>query len=276
MDTSDKQKVVLITGASSGIGFATAKLFAQRGWIVYAGARRVERMEELEDYGVNVLALDVTNKESSRIFVNTAKTEQQRIDVLINNAGYGEFGALEEVSSEKARAQFDVNLFGLSQLTHFALPIMRRQHAGRIINTSSIASDVYTPFGGWYYSSKAALNQWSDVLDSESRRFGIRSVIVQPGPTQSQWSEIAFKNGFDNLSENSPYGDTAKKFMKVFSLLSKESNATAEDLAKVFYRASTDKHPKYRYYNQFRDHALVSITRHFPRTYRNVIDKIFD
>ncbi|BDR57418.1 SDR family NAD(P)-dependent oxidoreductase [Xylocopilactobacillus apis] len=269
------KKVVLITGASSGMGLAAAKLFAKKGWIVYAGARRVERMQELEDFGINVMALDVTNKESARIFVNTAKTEQQRIDVLINNAGYGEFGPIEDVSIEKAQSQFDVNLFGLAQLTHFVLPIMRRQHAGRIINVSSIAADVYSPFGGWYYSSKAALNQWSDVLDSESERFGIRSIVIQPGTTRSQWSTIAFQNGFDNLQKDSPYSPIGKRVQKVFDKFINLTQATAEDVAHVFYHAATDPRPKYRYYTHFSDHAVVSFVRHFPRTYHYIVKNLF-
>lgn len=269
------KRVVLITGASSGMGLAAAKLFARHDWIVYAGARHVEQMHELEIRGINVMALDITNKESNRIFVNTAKMEQHQIDVLINNAGFGEFGSIEEVPAKKAENQFMVNLFGLSQLTHFVLPTMRRQHRGRIINISSIGADLYSPFGGWYYASKAALNQWSDVLDSESRRFGIRSIIVQPGPTKSNWSKVAFKNGFKNLPKNSPYQTLAKRFIDVFGQLSQSSHATAEDLAQIFYRAATDIKPKYRYYNSLTDHALVSFNRHFPRTYRKVIHQVF-
>lgn len=272
---NEQKRVVLITGASSGMGFAAAKLFARHDWIVYAGARHVEKMQELEMLGVNVMALDITNKESSRIFVNTAKMEQHQIDVLINNAGFGEFGSIEEVPPEKAEQQFAVNLFGLSQITHFVLPIMRRQHQGRIINVSSIGADLYAPFGGWYYASKAALNQWSDVLDSESRRFGIRSIIIQPGTTRSNWSKVAFSNGFKNLRKNSPYQKEARRFIDVFGQLSQTSPTTAQDLAQIFYQAATDPHPKYRYYNSLMDHALVSFTRHFPRSYRAILNQVF-
>jgi len=192
--------------------------------------------------------------------------------VLVNNAGYGEYGPLEEVPIENAQKQFDVNLFAVGQLTQLVLPFMRHQGSGRIVNISSIGANVYSPLGGWYHATKASLNMWSDVLDAEVRKFGIRSVIVQPGLTKSEWSTIAFENARKNLLENSPYDDVMSKVETLFGKLGK--GATSEDLAKVFYQAATDIHPKRRYYNSLMDHGMVMIARTMPNTYRAVLHQL--
>jgi len=192
--------------------------------------------------------------------------------VLVNNAGYGEYGPLEEVPIENAQKQFDVNLFAVGQLTQLVLPFMRHQGSGRIVNISSIGANVYSPLGGWYHATKASLNMWSDVLDAEVRKFGIRSVIVQPGLTKSEWSTIAFENARKNLLDDSPYDDVMSKVETLFGKLGK--GATSEDLAKVFYQAATDIHPKRRYYNSVMDHGMVMIARTMPNTYRAVLHQL--
>ena len=160
------EKVVLITGASNGMGFEAAKIFAANNWIVYAGARRLEKMAPLENSGVKTSILDVTDHQSNVDFVARALKEQGHIDVLVNNAGYGEYGPLEEVSLDTARKQLDTNLFGAADLAQLVLPSMRQQQSGRIVNISSIGANMYTPLGGWYHVTKFGLNVWSDVLEA--------------------------------------------------------------------------------------------------------------
>lgn len=265
-------RVVIITGISSGMGRAAALLFKKQGFEVYGGARRVERLVDLQEQGIHTQKLDVTDKISVRALVDHVISQEGRIDILINNAGYGEYGPLEEVPIENAKKQFDVNLFAVGQLTQLVLPIMRRQEFGRIVNVSSIGANVYSPLGGWYHATKASLNMWSDVLDAEVRKFGIRSVIIQPGLTKSEWSKIAFENARKNLLENSPYEDLVDKVEGLFSRLG--TGATSEDLAQVFYKAATDVHPKRRYYNSVIDHGIVMIAQNMPNTYRTVLNHL--
>jgi short-subunit dehydrogenase len=151
------KKIVLITGASSGMGKETALLLAQNGYNVYGAARRTDKMSDLQEAGVGTLAMDVTNDESMVNGVNQIIAKEGKIDILINNAGFGSFGAVEDVTIADARYQLEVNLFGAARLTQLVLPYMRRQHWGKIVNISSIGGKIATPFGGWYHASKFAL-----------------------------------------------------------------------------------------------------------------------
>ncbi len=201
-------KVVLITGASSGIGEETVKRLMTAGYTVYAGARRLDRMQSLADAGAHLLALDLTDDASMAAAVNTVMQETGRIDVLINNAGYGSYGALEDVPLEEARRQFEVNIFGLARLTQLVLPAMRAQRSGRIINVSSIGGKFGEPFGAWYHATKFALEGLSDSLRMELYPFGIDVVIIQPGATHSEWSQIAHESLLKHSSEG-PYAKGA-------------------------------------------------------------------
>ena len=149
-----KDKIALVTGASSGIGRATVEALLGEGCTVFATARRMDRLALLASRGARILALDVTDDASMRTAVNTIIAEAGRIDILINNAGYGCYGALEDVPMEQARRQFEVNLFGLARLIQLVIPHMRRQHSGRIINVASIGAKIYEPLGSWYHASK--------------------------------------------------------------------------------------------------------------------------
>lgn len=260
------KKVIAITGASNGMGAAALRLFAKRGWIVYGGARRVEKIPTGEN--VHAIRLDVTDSESNQQFINTILTDQHRIDVLINNAGYGEGGPVEDIPIENARQQLDTNFFGAVELTKLVLPAMRAQNNGRIVNISSIGGDLYMPFNAYYHASKAALQQWSDSLDMEVQPFGIRSVIVQPGGTQSSWGEIAVTNMRKNLKPNSPYAPFATAVANSLSSSDHMVSATSADLANVFYAAATDSHPKQRYFNSFGDRLIVRVARAHPKFFR--------
>lgn len=271
------KKVVLITGASNGMGFEAAKLFAKNGWQVVAGARRLEKMNPLKEVGVETMKLDVTDEAANKKFVDFAYKTFGRIDVLINNAGYGETGALEDVSMESAHKQLDTNLFSIGSLNQLVLPIMREQQSGRILNISSIGGDIYAPLGGWYNASKAAMNMYSDVLDLEVKQFGVRSIIIQPGGTESDWSRIAVENGEKNLPENSPYKKLFAGTKNLFNRIeTRGSGATSADLAKLFYKAATDANPKRRYFNSFGGHMSVSAARHFPRLFRFTMTRVMN
>ncbi|ANZ60392.1 short-chain dehydrogenase/reductase [Secundilactobacillus paracollinoides] len=267
-------KTVFITGASSGMGFAAAKLFAERGWQVYAGARRTEKIPAGNN--IHALHLDVTNRESRNAFVDEALEVAGTVDVLINNAGYGEFGPLEEVSEENARKQLETNLLGASELTKLVLPTMRFQRSGRIINISSIGGEMYSPLGGWYYVTKHALNVWSDTLDTEVRQFGIRSIIVEPGGTASSWTEIAMANAEKNLKPDSPYLKLTNGTKALLKRLGGQSSATSEDLAEVFYSAATDVKPKYRYYHSLGDNFVGHFARVHQHLFKHVMNFAVD
>ena len=192
-------KVILLTGASSGIGYDTAVALAQQGHKVYAAARRVDRMEPLREYGIVPLKMDVTDEASMQKGVKALLDAEGRIDVLINNAGYGYFGAVENVPMDDARNQLEVNVFGLARLCQLVLPTMRAQHSGRIINTASVAGRAVFYYGGWYHVSKYAVESLSDAMRMELKPFGIDVVIIEPGAIKTNWGIIAA----DHLIESS-------------------------------------------------------------------------
>jgi short-subunit dehydrogenase len=184
-------KVVLITGASSGIGKEAARTLKKTGSVVYGAARRSEMMKDLESDGIRVLQLDLTDEDSVEACVKSIIEREGRIDILVNNAGYGSYGAIEDIPISEARRQFEVNLFGLARLTQAVLPSMRAKRFGRIVNISSIAGKIYTPFGGWYHATKFALEGFSDCLRLEVEPFGINVVVVEPGGIKTEWGTIA-------------------------------------------------------------------------------------
>src|ERR1700749_460585 len=184
MNVSTKP-VALVTGASSGMGKDFALRLIKEGYVVYGSARRADRMVDIEAAGGKVIALDVTDDASIVICVNRIIEEQGRIVVLINNAGYGQFGALEDVPMAEGRRQMETNLIGPARLIQLSLPHMRAQRYGRIFNISSIGGKLATPLGGWYHASKYALEGYSDSLRNEVARFGIDVVVIEPGEIET-------------------------------------------------------------------------------------------
>ena len=180
MTIPSSQKVALVTGASSGIGRAAAMHLRAAGFIVYGVARRTHRMQELEKQGVKTLAMDVTDEESATLGIEQILTQTGRIDVLVNSAGYGSYGAVEDVPIEEARRQFEVNLFGAARLIQLVLPGMRARRSGTIVNITSMGGKIYTPFGAWYHATKFAFEALSDCLRIETKGFGIDVVIIEP------------------------------------------------------------------------------------------------
>ena len=240
-------KTVLITGASSGIGEETVKRLMTAGYTVYAGARRLDRMKSLADAGARLLALDVTDDGSMTAAVKTVLQEAGRIDVLINNAGYGSYGALEDVPTEEARRQFDVNIFGLARLTQLVLPAMRAQRSGRIVNISSIGGKFGEPFGCWYHATKFAVEGLSDSLRMELHPFGIDVVVVQPGAAHTEWSRIA-QDSLIKYSSDGPYGKAASAHAKMMEAGHQGSiPAPPAVVARTIVQAVQSRKPKTRY-----------------------------
>ena len=180
-----------MTGASSGIGEETARLLHEAGYTTYAVARRVDRMAALEKAGVHTFAMDVTDDASMVAGINRIVVDKGRIDVLVNNAGYGSYGAVEDVPIDEARRQFEVNVFGLARLTQAVMPAMREQGAGRIINVSSIGGKFDEPLGAWYHASKFAVEGLSDGLRLELAPLGIEVVVLEPGAIITEWGGIS-------------------------------------------------------------------------------------
>ena len=202
-------KVALVTGASAGIGDATARRLSQLGYTVYAAARRVDRMSALADAGVRVEPVDVTDDPSMVTLIEKIIAETGRIDVLVNNAGYGSYGALEDVPIAEARRQFDVNIFGLARLTQLVLPHMRAQRDGYIVNISSVGGKIWEPLGSWYHATKFAVEGLSDSLRAEVAEFGIKVVIIEPGAIRTEWAGISADN-LQATSADTPYAGQAK------------------------------------------------------------------
>lgn len=184
-------ETVLITGCSSGIGRETARLFHEEGWTVYATARDPEDIADLEALGCETAALDVTDDGQIQRLVKRIVENEGRLDCLVNNAGYGQVGPVEDVPPEKVQAQFDVNVFGPHRLIRAVLPHMREREEGRIVNVSSIAGRVATPGMGVYNGSKFALEAMSDALRAEVAPFGVDVVLVEPGPVDTGFADRA-------------------------------------------------------------------------------------
>jgi len=189
-ESEAEKKVVLVTGASSGIGKAIALKLLDEGYVVYGAARRVEKMQELIDAGGHAWPLDVTDHNKVRLVAEHVVRESGRIDVLVNNAGYATYGSVEDTTIDDARRQFEVNLFGLAALTREVLPFMRKQGSGKIVNISSMGGKIYTPLGAWYHATKHAVEGWSDCLRLEVGRFGIDVIIIEPGIIATEFSDV--------------------------------------------------------------------------------------
>ena len=241
------KKVALVTGASSGIGESTANELHRLGYIVYAAARRVEKMAGLSEQGIHVIKMDVTDDASMIEGVNRILREQGQIDVLVNNAGYGSYGSLEDVPLDEGRYQFEVNVFGLARLSQLVIPSMRERKSGRIINVSSIGGKGGEPLGSWYHATKFAVEGMSDSMRYELKPFGIDVVIIEPGAIYTEWGQIAIDNLL-KTSEGGAYSQYAKQHAKVLGISTDPNRAShPQVIGEEIGKAVTARRPKIRY-----------------------------
>lgn len=241
-------KVALVTGASSGIGEAIAGRLRELGFTVYAVARRVDRMAQLAATGVRTVMTDLTDDASLVALVERVVTACGRVDVLVNNAGYGSYGSLEEVPLDEARRQFEVNVFALARLTQLVLPHMRAQGAGYIVNVSSMGGRFGEPLGDWYHATKFAVEGLSDSLRMELAPFGIHVVVIQPGTIATEWGGIAASRLLD-VSGSGPYAEQAARSAVVLGAMSQRgpSGSPPMVVADAVARAVTVRRPRTRY-----------------------------
>ena len=248
------QNVALVTGSSSGIGFETALLLARNGFNTYASMRNLEKSKNIteianrEKLPLQVVQLDVNDDASVKEAITKIVAENQRIDVLVNNAGYGLLGALEDLSIEEIKAQFETNFFGVVRVTQQVLPVMRKQKSGTIVNVSSVGGRMSFPGLSAYHSTKFALEGLSESISYELEPFGIRVVVIEPGVirTNIMNSSILAKKALD---PKSPYFSFIQQLEKSFKSAMENTSASSppEEVAKVILQAVTSERPKLRY-----------------------------
>ncbi len=256
MMTSNKRKAgdaagqtVLITGASSGIGRETARKLLEEGYTVYAAARRLDRMRDLEDLGATALKMDVTRDEDIVAVVERVKVEQGGTDVLINNAGFGLYGAMEDTPLGEARYQFEVNLFGAARLTQLVLPYMREQHAGKIVNISSIGGKIYTPLGSLVPRDPSMpLKDGRDCLRFELKDFGIDVIVIEPGFIRTEFGSVSLGPMLER-SGGTAYSNLANRVLGMRDRIKNDDSLGSPPslIADTIARSLEARRPKTRY-----------------------------
>lgn len=270
---ADISKAVLVTGCSTGIGRATALRLAASGWPVWATARRVDSIRDLAAHGCRTLALDVCDDTSMQAAVRAVETEAGAVGVLVNNAGYGQEGPVEEVPLESVRRQFETNVFGLARLSQLVLPGMRRQRWGKIVNVSSMGGRLTLPGGGFYHATKYAVEAISDALRFEVKGFGVDVVVIQPGPIKTQFGDTAIDAVKSLERPQSPYAAfnavLAQRIREAYEGPMGKLAGTADDVAQVIERAISASRPRTRYPVTFAARFLMGVRRWLP-------DRAFD
>jgi NAD(P)-dependent dehydrogenase (short-subunit alcohol dehydrogenase family) len=257
-------RAVLITGCSSGIGAATAAHLADKGWTVYATARRVETLADLEAKGCKTLALDVTDEASCRAAVEAVEAAEGAVGVLINNAGYSQSGAVESVPDERVRAQFDTNVFGLLTMCRLALPKMREQRWGKIVNVSSMGGRFTFPGGGVYHASKHAVESLSDALRFEVKGFGVDVIIIEPGIIRTSFGETAVREIDAGTRDPGPYGEFNRAVAEATAGVYERGplgrlGGPPEAVARKIEQAITARSPRTRYTVTPSARALITL-----------------
>ncbi len=271
MATDRVSKAVLITGCSTGIGRATAEHLAARGWTVYATARKLDAVRDLAAKGCKTLALDVCDEASMRAAVEAVERAEGAVGVLINNAGYGQEGAVEEVSIESVRRQFETNVIGLTRLVQLVLPGMRRQRWGKIVNLSSMGGKLTFPGGGFYHATKHAVEALSDALRFEVAGFGINVVVIEPGPIKTQFGDTALAS--IGGGSTSPYAafnaSLSKNIRDAYEGALGWFALGPEAVARVIEKSITARRPRTRY-------PVTAAARIFMHLRRWLSDRAFD
>jgi NAD(P)-dependent dehydrogenase (short-subunit alcohol dehydrogenase family) len=240
-------QTALVTGASSGLGKVIAKQLIKDGLTVIVAARRVGQMDDLKTLGAHPIALDVSKEESITAAVSEIEERFGGVDVLVNNAGFGVYGALEDVPMDEARYQFEVNVFGLARLTQLLVPHMRQRKSGRIINMSSVGGKIYTPLGAWYHATKHAVEGLSDCLRLELAPFGIDVVVIEPGIILTEFGNV-IEEAMKKHSGSGPYADMAASVANATANSYKAGGGSSPQLiADTVSRVIKARRPKTRY-----------------------------
>lgn len=265
-------KVAMVTGASSGIGAATVRALAQNGWTTYATARQSASLTALAEQGIHTLQLDVTDEHSMDEAVHTIEAAHGAVDLLINNAGFGLNGPVEELAMDDIRRQFETNVFGLVRMSQLVLPAMRRRGSGRIINIGSVGGTFTAPGAGAYHASKWAVESFTDALRYEVRTFGVDVILIQPTGVYTQFDKKIAKS-LPNTAPDSPYAvfkaNHARVTHQMFNGRNVAGIVRAEQVANVIVRAATVPHPRTRY--------KVGLSAHIYSAVRRVVsDRVWD
>jgi NAD(P)-dependent dehydrogenase (short-subunit alcohol dehydrogenase family) len=269
----DPSRAVLVTGCSTGIGRATAERLAAAGWPVWASARRVESVADLSAKGCKTIALDVCDEGSMQRAVAEVEKSHGAVGVLVNNAGYGSEGPVEEVPMEEVRRQFETNFFGLARMCQLVLPGMRRQSWGKIVNLSSMGGRMTLPGGGFYHATKYAVEALSDALRFEVRGFGVDVVVIEPGPIKTGFGGTAIDKVRALGAADSPYAEfrevLASQIQGAYEGPLGVFAAGPEAVAKKIERAISARRPRTRY-------PVTAAARIFMATRRFVGARGFD
>ncbi|MBI1331257.1 MAG: SDR family NAD(P)-dependent oxidoreductase [Armatimonadetes bacterium] len=240
------QKTALVTGASSGMGKEIAKGLINEGYSVYVAARNANKMVDLEKLGARVITMDISKDDQISAAVSQILAESGGVDVLVNNAGFGLYGPVEEVGLDEARYQFEVNLFGPARLTQLLLPSMRSRGGATIVNIASMGGKIYTLLGAWYHATKHAVEGWSDCLRLELEPFGIRVVVIEPGLIETGFGDVV-ANGLKPFL-GGPYRKVAAAVSKsTVDAYSPGRGTPPSAIAKVVVKAVRSSKPKTRY-----------------------------
>jgi len=255
---TDNKPVALITGASSGMGKDFALRLISEGYAVYGAARRTSLMNDIEQAGGTALSMDITEDATMIAAVDRIIAERGRIDVLVNNAGYGQYGAVEDVPIDAARRQMEVNLIGAARLTQLCLPHMRARKFGKIFNISSIGGKIAMPLGGWYHASKFALEGYSDSLRNEVRSFGIDVIVIEPGGIESEWGGIAQEEAARH-SGTGAYAGLTEKIRKAIEQQGRMPGPRV--ISDLIVKALKARHPRTRYHGGGRATPILFLRR---------------
>jgi NAD(P)-dependent dehydrogenase (short-subunit alcohol dehydrogenase family) len=265
---AEVSKAVLVTGCSSGIGRATAELLHDRGWKVYATARNASSLDDLEKQGMKTLSLDVTDEGSMQRAVDAVADAEGAVGVLINNAGYSQSGAVEEVPIDQWRRQIDTNVFGLVRMCQLVLPGMRAQGWGRIVNLSSMGGRMTFPGGGTYHASKYAVEALSDALRFEVANFGVKVVLIEPGLIKTRFGETAVTSIHDATPDTGPYAAfnaaVAQSTTSAYEGAMGRMAAGPEAVAKKIEKAISKKNPRARYTVTAGAKVILGLRRFLP------------
>jgi NAD(P)-dependent dehydrogenase (short-subunit alcohol dehydrogenase family) len=261
-------KAALITGCSTGIGRATAIHLAAKGWPVYATARKLDAIKDLESKGCKTLALDVCDEASMKAAVDAVEREHGAVGVLVNNAGYGLEGCFEETPMELVRRQFETNVFGLTRMCQLVLPGMRKQRWGKIVNLSSVGGKLTLPGGAFYHATKHAVEALSDAMRFELRDFGIDVVIIEPGPIKTEFGNTAIANVHRVKQDASPYSAfnaaVAGKIHEAFEGWMASLAGDPEDVAAAIERGISASKPRTRYAITAAARSMMFLRRWLP------------